>query len=151
MIYFKKIIILITISALLSNDINTNSNKDSIDIVIQKLLEDSNKVPDFTLKAHTGELYNIRSLEGKVVLINFWATWCGPCRAIAPVIDELHTELEGRAVIGKVNIDENSDTPVNYGVRNIPTLLIFKNGEVVDKVVGNQPKSKLLELLESHM
>ena len=86
-----------------------------------------------------------------VHVINFWATWCGPCRAIAPVIDELHTEMDGKAVIGKVNVDENSDTPVNYGVRNIPTLLVFKNGEVVDKVVGNQPKSKLVEILESHM
>ena len=85
------------------------------------------------------------------VLVDFWATWCGPCRAIAPLIDELHTEMDGRAFIGKVNIDENSDTPVAYGVRNIPTLLVFKNGEVVDKVVGNQPKSKLVEILESHM
>ena len=60
-------------------------------------------------------------------------------------------ELEGKAVIGKVNIDENSDVPVNYGVRNIPTLLVFKNGEVVDKIVGNQPKSKLLDVVTSHM
>ena len=87
----------------------------------------------------------------KPVLVDFWATWCGPCRAIAPVIDELHAELEGRAVIGKVNVDENSNTPSTYGVRNIPTLLVFKNGDIVDKVIGNQPKSKLLEILESHM
>ena len=85
------------------------------------------------------------------VLVDFWAVWCGPCRTIGPIVDELHDELDGQAVIGKVNVDENSDTPVKYGVRNIPTLLVFKNGEVVDKIVGAVQKSQILEKLQAHM
>ena len=87
----------------------------------------------------------------KPVLVDFWATWCGPCRTIAPMVDELATEMEGRAVVGKVNVDENSDSPQTYGIRSIPALLIFKNGEVVDKLVGAVPKSQLKEKLEAYV
>ena len=98
-----------------------------------------------------GNFSDVVLKSDKAVLVDFWATWCGPCRMIAPIVDELHTELEGKAVIGKVNADENSEASANYGVRNIPTILIFKNGEVVDKLVGAVPKSEILSKLESHM
>ena len=116
-------------------------------LILYKNQKNNNMAIEFT-DANFKELV----LESdKPVLVDFWATWCGPCRAIAPVIDELHEELEGKALIGKVNIDENSEVPVTYGVRNIPTLLVFKNGQIVETLVGNQPKSTLVELLESHI
>ena len=85
------------------------------------------------------------------VLVDFWAEWCGPCRMIAPAVDALADEYNGRAVVGKLNIDDNPATPEKYSVRSIPTLLLFKGGEVVESTVGVAGKDKLAELLDRHV
>lgn len=84
----------------------------------------------------------------EIVIVDFWAEWCGPCRAIAPVLDELSQEYSGKVKIVKVNIDENPDTPVKNGVRSIPTLMMFKNGEAIETQVGALPKPTLKDWID---
>jgi len=84
----------------------------------------------------------------KPALVDFWAEWCGPCRMVAPFVEEISKEYENKAVVGKVDVDSSTEVAAKYGIRNIPTILFFKNGKVVDKQVGAAPKKALIEKLE---
>jgi thioredoxin 1 len=85
----------------------------------------------------------------KPVLVDFWAEWCGPCKALSPVLDEIATEMNGRANVVKVNVDQASDLAQKFGIRGIPTLIFFKNGEVKSTLVGNQPKAEIVKNINS--
>ena len=84
----------------------------------------------------------------KPVLVDFWATWCGPCKMLSPIIEEFRKETEGKAVVGKINVDEQQELAMQFGVMSIPTLLVFKNGEIVKKQIGFIPKQAVLGLLD---
>ena len=94
---------------------------------------------------------NIKEIinSGKPVVIDFWAEWCGPCRMVGPLVEELAKEYDGKVVIGKMDVDNNVDTPNEYGIRNIPTILFFKDGQLVDKQVGATQKSALVAKVEA--
>lgn len=95
--------------------------------------------------ANFNELVN----SGKPMVLDFWAEWCGPCRMVSPIIDELAAEYEGRVIIGKMDVDNNNDVVAQFGIRNIPTIIFFKDGKPVDKQVGAAPKNVLAAKVEA--
>ena len=88
---------------------------------------------------------------GNVVLVDFWAEWCGPCRRLAPTVDQLATDYDGKMVVAKMNVDENPNTPNRFSVRGIPTLMLFKGGQLVDQVVGLTDKDSLKKIIDKHV
>ena len=100
----------------------------------------------------TDDTFEEEVLESDLpVLVDFWAEWCGPCRMVSPIVEELAEEYDGKAKFGKVDVDENADISMEYNIRSIPSLLIFKDGEVVDQVVGAVPKSQLKKKLDQQL
>lgn len=92
------------------------------------------------------------SLAGKgVAFVDFWAPWCSPCRMVAPIIDQLADEFKGEAIVGKVNIDENEDAAVAYKVASIPTMIIFKDGQEVERIIGARPRPQLADAIRKHL
>ena len=93
----------------------------------------------------------IEKTEGGPILVDFWATWCGPCKAVAPILEKLSAEYKGKARIGKLDVDTNPATAAKYGVMSIPTLLLFKGGKMADKIVGSKPREVIAEMIQRHL
>jgi thioredoxin 1 len=101
------------------------------------------------LEATDGNFEELVLKADKPVIVDFWAEWCGPCRMVGPIVEEVGVDYEGKAIVAKVDVDSNPGITAKYGIRNIPTILFFKNGEVVDKQVGAVPKSTLVSKLDA--
>jgi len=107
----------------------------------------SDKIVVLTSDNFESEVIN----SDKPVLVDFWASWCGPCRAVAPVIDELAEDYEGKAKVGKVNVDEQGELAAMFGIRSIPTIMLFKNGKAVTSMVGARPKADFAKVIEENL
>lgn len=99
----------------------------------------------------TADSFEETITDNDIVFVDFWAEWCGPCRRIAPIVEELAGQYDGRATVGKLNVDENPNVPGRFMIRGIPTLLLFKNGQLADTLVGLAPKEDIAKMIDKHL
>lgn len=143
----KRALLFISLSLILlscKNDKKEDNKKDA-QIEDNQVINNKNKEKKIMALEITDATFEDVLKSDKPVVIDFWAEWCGPCRMVGPIVEELATEYDGKVVIGKVDVDNNDEITSKYGIRNIPTILFIKNGEVVDKQVGAAQKSALVE------
>jgi thioredoxin 1 len=123
-----------------------------MELVLQSLFTVYIKKEDIMAKEFTDSNFQTEVLtSNQLTVIDFWAEWCGPCRAIGPIIEELAKDYSGKVNVGKVNVDHNPQLSMNYGITSIPAILFIKDGKVVDKLVGAQPKGNFVKKIESHL
>jgi thioredoxin 1 len=123
-----------------------------MELVLQSLFTVYIKKEDIMAKEFTDSNFQTEVLtSNQLTVIDFWAEWCGPCRAIGPIIEELAKDYSGKVNVGKVNVDHNPQLSMNYGITSIPAILFIKDGKVVDKLVGAQPKGNFIKKIESHL
>jgi len=104
-----------------------------------------------TMMHFNSESFDKALAEGKLMMVDFWAAWCGPCRMLAPMVDDLAAQYEGKAVVGKVNVDEEQELAIRYGVMSIPTVIFFKDGKEIDRKVGVMPPAAFAEVLDKNL
>lgn len=146
----KRALLFISLSLILlscKNDKKEDNRKD-VQIEDNQVINNKNKEKKTMALEITDATFEDVLKSDKPVVIDFWAEWCGPCRMVGPIVEELAAEYDGKVVIGKVDVDNNDEITSKYGIRNIPTILFIKNGEVVDKQVGAAQKSALVEKID---
>ena len=152
--HFKLFLLALAMTAMpqaINAQAQTNAQTTAADLDAKyatELLKPGTEAPEIALNTIDGKQFSLKSLRGKYVVLDFWASWCGPCRVLGPTVEEVAEEYADKAIVAKCNVDDCEDISMKYGIRNIPTLVFIKNGEVVDRTVGVVSKQDITSRIE---